>query len=113
AQRRADGPLPAPAELLAAVRDRSLAVLGGTGTGTAPLGGGPATAPRTAAATPWAQTARGREGAEHRDLAHHCELALRLALSYVVVPVPDDVGAAVRTALGSPVSGSNLRAAGR
>ncbi|MFF3685194.1 TetR/AcrR family transcriptional regulator [Streptomyces sp. NPDC002187] len=69
AQRRADAGLPAPHELVAAVRDRSLAALGA-----------------------------GRQDGRP-ELAQRCELVVRLALSYVVAPVGDGVGRPVRTAL--------------
>ncbi|MET9498922.1 TetR family transcriptional regulator [Streptomyces sp. NPDC006552] len=72
AQRRADSPLPAPADFLAAVRDRSLAALGAADT--------PAT--------------------EERELARECELAVRIALSCVMVPpAGDGVGRLVREAI--------------
>lgn len=71
AQRRADAGLPAPAELFAAVRDRSLVALD-----------------------------HGRSA----ELAHCCELAVRLALSYVIAPVGEGVGPMVRTAVGGAVS---------
>ncbi|MFI8948627.1 TetR/AcrR family transcriptional regulator [Streptomyces sp. NPDC053750] len=73
AQRRADGPLPAPGDFVALVRDRAVAVLNGAGTLPSP---GPA------------------------ELARSCELAVRLALSCVAAP-PGEVGVAdlVRSAL--------------
>ncbi|WP_327325962.1 TetR/AcrR family transcriptional regulator [Streptomyces sp. NBC_01210] len=87
AQRRADAGLPAPAELVASVRDRSLAALG-----------------------------RGRQDSRTREesayLAHRCELTVRLALSYVIAPVGEGVGLLVRTAVGGAVSGPSPRAAG-
>ncbi|MEU9352775.1 TetR/AcrR family transcriptional regulator [Streptomyces griseoloalbus] len=55
AQRRADGPLPSPADFVALVRDRAVAVLAGPG-------------------VPRADTA---------ELARSCELVIRLALSCV------------------------------
>ncbi len=58
AQRRADGPLPSAGELVALVRDRAVAL------STPPGGPRPDTA----------------------ELARHCELAVRLALSCVVAP---------------------------
>ncbi|MER6619455.1 helix-turn-helix domain-containing protein [Streptomyces sp. NPDC000931] len=72
AQRRADGPLPSPADLVALVRDRAVAVLAGPG-------------------VPRSDTA---------DLARSCELVVRLALSCVAAP-PADTGVAdlVRGAL--------------
>ncbi|MFD8571897.1 TetR/AcrR family transcriptional regulator [Streptomyces sp. NPDC057694] len=72
AQRRADGPLPAPADFVSAVRDRCLAALGTPG------------APMT----------------ESEALARDCELAVRLAMSCVLVP-PGEGGAGrlVRDAL--------------
>ncbi|MDT0386978.1 TetR/AcrR family transcriptional regulator [Streptomyces sp. DSM 41921] len=72
AQRRADGPLPAPGDFVALVRDRAVSVLAGPG----------------AAKTDTA------------DLARSCELAVRLALSCVAAP-PGEGGVAdlVRSAL--------------
>lgn len=58
AQRRADGPLPSPADLVALVRDRAVAALAGPGT------------PR----------------AEVAELTGSCELVVRLALSCVAAP---------------------------
>ncbi|GGW33033.1 TetR family transcriptional regulator [Streptomyces lucensis JCM 4490] len=58
AQRRADGPLPAPGDLLRAVRDRAVAALAGPGV------------------TP----------ADTAELARACELAVRLAVSCVAAP---------------------------
>ncbi|ANB08457.1 TetR family transcriptional regulator [Streptomyces ambofaciens] len=73
AQRRADGPLPSPGDLLALVRDRAVAALNGAG---------PPPPPSTTA------------------LARSCELAVRLALSCVAAP-PGEGGAGelVRTVL--------------
>ncbi|MGW5971351.1 TetR/AcrR family transcriptional regulator [Streptomyces sp. NPDC055186] len=73
AQRRADGPLPSPVDLVALVRDRAVAVLAGPG------------APRTDTA----------------ELARSCELVVRLALSCVAAPPPTRGGIAdlVRSAL--------------
>ncbi|MEU5886242.1 TetR/AcrR family transcriptional regulator [Streptomyces sp. NPDC047461] len=72
AQRRADGPLPSPGDLVALVRDRAVAVLGGPGTNKA----------------------------DHADLARSCELTVRVALSCVAAP-PGEGGVAdlVRSAL--------------
>ncbi|MGP3926673.1 TetR/AcrR family transcriptional regulator [Streptomyces sp. 8N616] len=68
AQRRADAALPSPGELLRQVRDRALAVL---------------------------ERERPQEEAER--LARACEVAVRLALSYVVVPAgADDPAVLVR-----------------
>ncbi|WP_435876897.1 TetR/AcrR family transcriptional regulator [Streptomyces acidicola] len=70
AQRRADGPLPSPADLVALARDRAVAVLSGPG--------------RTDAA----------------ELARSCELVVRLALSCVSAPPGEGgVTALVRTVL--------------
>ncbi|GGV25515.1 TetR/AcrR family transcriptional regulator [Streptomyces griseoflavus] len=72
AQRRADGPLPSPADFVALVRDRAAAVLAGPG------------APRSDTA----------------ELARSCELVVRLALSCVAAPPADDgVADLVRGAL--------------
>ncbi|MFG3091233.1 TetR/AcrR family transcriptional regulator [Streptomyces antibioticus] len=74
AQRRADGPLPSPGDLMAAVRDRAVAALGGSGAARADMA----------------------------ELSHSCELAVRLALSCVAAPPPgEDEGVAelVRSAL--------------
>ncbi|MFD7130083.1 TetR/AcrR family transcriptional regulator [Streptomyces sp. NPDC059894] len=72
AQRRADGPLPSPGDLVTTVRDRAVAA----------LAGGPGTTPDTT------------------EVARSCELALRLALSCVAAP-PGEGGVAdlVRGAL--------------
>lgn len=72
AQRRADGPLPSPGDLVGIVRDRAVAALAGPGT------------PKSDAA----------------DLARTCELVVRLALSCVAAPPGEGgVGELVRTAL--------------
>ncbi|MDN5384421.1 TetR/AcrR family transcriptional regulator [Streptomyces sp. LB8] len=72
AQRRADGPLPSPQDLAAAVRDRAVVLL----------------------------SPPGASGAETADLARTCELVLRLALSCVMVPPGEGgVAALVRGAL--------------
>ncbi|MEV0301970.1 TetR/AcrR family transcriptional regulator [Streptomyces prasinus] len=72
AQRRADGPLPSPGDLVALVRDRAVAVL---------TGGAPGSA-------------------DTAELARVCELVMRLALSCVAAP-PAEGGVAdlVRGAL--------------
>ncbi|MFF2850775.1 TetR/AcrR family transcriptional regulator [Streptomyces sp. NPDC058001] len=59
AQRRADGPLPSPAELLALVRDQAVGTL----------------------------TAPGAPRSDAVDIARGAELALRLALSSILAPV--------------------------
>lgn len=74
AQRRADGPLPSPGDVMAAVRDRAVAALGGPGAARADMA----------------------------ELARSCELAVRLALSCVAAPPPgedDGVAELVRSAL--------------
>ncbi|MFF4589829.1 TetR/AcrR family transcriptional regulator [Streptomyces sp. NPDC001388] len=73
AQRRADGPLPSPGDLVTAVRDRAVAVLGGPGAARA----------------------------DSADLTRACELAVRLALSCVAAPPAGEDGVAdlVRSAL--------------
>ncbi|MEV5868650.1 TetR/AcrR family transcriptional regulator [Streptomyces tendae] len=73
AQRRADGPLPSPGDFVGLVRDRAVAVLGGAGPSPLP---------------------------DAAELAHSCELAVRLALSCVAAP-PAEGGVAdlLRTAL--------------
>ncbi|MFJ8109815.1 TetR/AcrR family transcriptional regulator [Streptomyces sp. NPDC096132] len=73
AQRRADGPLPSPGDLVTAVRDRAVAVLGGPGAARA----------------------------DSADLSRACELAIRLALSCVAAPPTGEDGVAdlVRVAL--------------
>lgn len=72
AQRRADAGVPSSAELLALVRDRAVAALG------------------------------GRDRAREPGLALACESAVRLALSYVVAPAGsgDDPAELVRGAIG-------------
>ncbi len=72
AQRRADGPLPSPADFVGLVRDRAVAAVAGPGMGKADAG----------------EWARG------------CELVVRLALSCVVAPPGEGrVGELVRAAL--------------
>lgn len=84
AQRRADAGLPAPAEVVALVRDRSLAVLGPYGV-AASQGPGP----------------YGQDVEEwSRNSADRCELAMRLALSCVIAPAADGVGTLVRRVVG-------------
>ncbi|AWK11315.1 TetR family transcriptional regulator [Streptomyces spongiicola] len=75
AQRRADAGHPAPGELVAAVRDRSLAAL---------------------------EPGTGRRAEEEAEAGRRCELAVRLALSCVVAGPPEGVGRLVRTALSGP-----------
>ncbi|MFE7760223.1 TetR/AcrR family transcriptional regulator [Streptomyces sp. NPDC057438] len=79
AQRRADGPLPAPADFVSLVRERAVAALSGPG------------APRP----------------DPGELARSCELAVRLALSCVAAP-PTEGGVTdlVRTALPRQLSRS-------
>ncbi|GLF94553.1 TetR/AcrR family transcriptional regulator [Streptomyces yaizuensis] len=73
AQRRADAGLPGPAEVVALVRERSLAALAPCGGEARPVGS-------------W-------------GLGDRCELAMRLALSCVVAPAQDGVGTLVRRAV--------------
>ncbi|MGW1891230.1 TetR/AcrR family transcriptional regulator [Streptomyces sp. NPDC002004] len=75
AQRRADGPLPSPLELIAQVRDRAVVAL----------------------------SAPGATKAELAGLARACELAVRLSLSCVAAP-PDEgrVADLVKSALVQP-----------
>ncbi|MEU9606090.1 helix-turn-helix domain-containing protein [Streptomyces sp. NPDC048057] len=87
AQRRADAGPPDPADLAAAIRDRSLAALSALTRGG---GGG------------WDAGGSGRTPEEVAVLAYRCEVAVRLALSYVVAPDGDGVGSIVRTAVGRP-----------
>ncbi|MFI1395107.1 TetR/AcrR family transcriptional regulator [Streptomyces sp. NPDC020681] len=86
AQRRADAGLPGPSDVVAAVRDRSLAAL--------------------------EQGRPGRTSEESAELGRHCEVAMRLALSSVVAPAGEGVGPLVRTAVEglSPVSGAGAGA---
>ncbi|WP_395573360.1 TetR/AcrR family transcriptional regulator [Streptomyces sp. BK79] len=73
AQRRADGPLPSPGDLVALVRDRAVTALHGAGAFPA---------------------------AHATELARSCEVAVRLALSCVTAPpVEGGVADLVRTAL--------------
>ncbi|MFF8956764.1 TetR/AcrR family transcriptional regulator [Streptomyces sp. NPDC014894] len=85
AQRRADAGLPVPSEVVALVRDRSLAALERGGSAGGNGGGG-----------------IGADGAWQRspELAHRCELAVRLALSCVIAPAGHGVGSLVRTVVG-------------
>jgi AcrR family transcriptional regulator len=71
AQRRADGPLPSPGDLVAAVRDRSAAALSGPGAGAAETG----------------------------EAVRSCELVVRLALSCVAAPPDEGVAELVRGVL--------------
>ncbi|GGY89483.1 TetR family transcriptional regulator [Streptomyces poonensis] len=72
AQRRADGPLPSPADFVALVRDRAVTVL----------------------------SAPGAHKADTAELGRSCELAFRLALSCLSAPPPEGgVTDLVRTAL--------------
>ena len=79
AQRRADGPLPAPADFVTLVRDRAVVVLAAPGTPKSDI----------------------------TELARLCELAVRLALSCVAAP-PGEGGVTdlVRTALPRQLSRS-------
>ncbi|MDT0611700.1 TetR/AcrR family transcriptional regulator [Streptomyces lancefieldiae] len=73
AQRRADGPLPAPGDFVALVRDRAVAALNDVGAPEPP---------------------------DLTELARSCELAVRLALSCVAAPPGEGgVGELVRNAL--------------
>ncbi|QIP84750.1 TetR/AcrR family transcriptional regulator [Streptomyces sp. Tu 2975] len=87
AQRRADAWLPGPADLVAAVRDRSLA----KGHGSR-LGDG---------------------DGEPGDLPQRCELAVRLALSFVVAPAGGSVARSVRAVVGDGLTATSPRAADR
>jgi AcrR family transcriptional regulator len=94
---------PAPDDLLAWVRDRSVAALGGSG------------------ATEEDQDRERADGAAAGRL-YRCELAVRLALAHVIAPGGEPVGRLVRAAVGAipaeesvgePVSGPSRRAADR
>ena len=85
AQRRADAAPPAPAELVVAVRDRLLVALD--------------------RGSPDRGNRDGRTKEDIADLTHRCELAARIALSYVVAPVGAEVGALVRKAVGGVGNG--------
>ncbi|MHC0431668.1 TetR/AcrR family transcriptional regulator [Streptomyces sp. O3] len=74
AQRRADGALPAPGELMALVRDRAVAAL----------------------------AAPGADRAATDALARTCELAMRVALSCVLVPAESDAARLVGDLLRTP-----------
>ncbi|MDW4907604.1 helix-turn-helix domain-containing protein [Streptomyces sp. ADMS] len=80
AQRRADGPLPSPGDLVALVRDRAVTVLSGAG------------AAKSDAAK-----------SDAAEMSRTCELAVRLALSCVAAP-PGEGGVAdlVRSVLQRP-----------
>ncbi|MGW0772576.1 TetR/AcrR family transcriptional regulator [Streptomyces sp. NPDC002835] len=112
AQRRAEARLPVPADLVAAVRERSLTALRGrrpkTGHGWPGTGRPHSTA--AAAARPggteeWAE--------ETADLPQRCELAVRLALSYVVAPADGSIAQLVRAAVGEDVTARSPRAGDR
>jgi hypothetical protein len=83
--------LAVPAELVEAVRDRSLAALR---RGSGPLAG-------------------GRPSREAADLSRRCELAVRLALSYVVAPAGGSVAPLVRAAVEAEVTATTPTAEGR
>ncbi|HET6859376.1 MAG TPA: TetR/AcrR family transcriptional regulator [Streptomyces sp.] len=108
AQRRADAGTPAPAQLIAAVRDRSVAAL--ERGRTAGKGAGGSKDPQTAAGSPASKEEAG-------EVAYRCELAVRLALSYVVAPggARDELGRLIGAALagGAGVSAPSPRAADR
>ncbi|MEO3975860.1 TetR/AcrR family transcriptional regulator [Streptomyces sp. CAU 1734] len=93
AQRRADAGAPRPAEVVALVRDRSLAALTRGGCGFVPEQGG-----------------RHRGEEEPAALAHRCELTMRLALSCVIAPAGEGVGRLIRTAVGSAPAGGDTEA---
>ncbi|MEU0084004.1 TetR/AcrR family transcriptional regulator [Streptomyces sp. NPDC006274] len=113
AQRRAEAKLPVPADLVAAVRERSLTARRGrrhkTGHGW----------PGGAAGRPHATEAAARPGGteeqaeETADLPQRCELAVRLALSYVVAPAGGSVAQLVRAAVGEDVTARSPRAGDR
>jgi AcrR family transcriptional regulator len=110
AQRRADAELPAPAELVAAVRDRSLAALGHRRQDNRVKETKETKDTKDANASKVSKEASKEESA---DLAHRCELAVRLALAYLIAPVGDGVGPLVRTAVGGTVTATSPRAADR
>ncbi|GGZ42932.1 TetR family transcriptional regulator [Streptomyces inusitatus] len=85
AQRRADAGLPVPSEVVALVRDRSVAAL---------------EQGRCAGGDPNDPGDSGEPGEGAPDLAHRCELAVRLALSCVIAPAGHGVGPLVRTVVG-------------
>ncbi|MEN8651037.1 TetR/AcrR family transcriptional regulator [Streptomyces sp. 21So2-11] len=113
AQRRADAGTPAPVDLIAAVRDKTVAALERG-----------RTAPKDSQAS---RTVRERDPRDPKDsraskeeageLAYRCELTVRLALSYVVAPASsrEELGRLIGAALagGAGVSGTSPRAAGR
>ncbi|UYQ64294.1 TetR/AcrR family transcriptional regulator [Streptomyces peucetius] len=104
AQRRADAKLPVPAEIVAAVRERSLVALRGRRPGNGPRPDG------TAAG---AGAGAGERAGETADLPQRCELAVRLALSYVVAPAGESIGRLVRAAVGDDVTATSPRAGDR
>lgn len=90
AQRRADAKPPVPADLVAAVRDRTRT----TGRYGRRFGG-------------------GRPANDPADLPQRCEIAVRLALSYLVAPIGEGVAGLVRAAVGDGFSATSRRAADR
>ncbi|MFF3290784.1 TetR/AcrR family transcriptional regulator [Streptomyces sp. NPDC003023] len=90
AQRRADAKPPVPADLVAAVRDRTRT----TGRHGRRFGG-------------------GRPANDPADLPQRCEIAVRLALSYLVAPIGEGVAGLVRAAVGDGFSATSRRAADR
>jgi len=113
AQRRADARLPVPADLVAAVRERSLTAL----RGRRPKAGygGPGARDGRPGATGVAARPGGKEerAEETADLPQRCELAVRLALSYVVAPAGGSIAQLVRAAVGDDVTARSPRAGDR
>ncbi|MGW6744570.1 TetR/AcrR family transcriptional regulator [Streptomyces sp. NPDC055025] len=103
AQRRADAGPPATGDLVALVRDRSVAAL---------------ERHRTEPGHPdRGRTDHSRTGAGRAELLYRCELALRLALAHLVAPGGESVALLVRTAvtasLPAPLSAPSPRAGAR
>ncbi|MEW2633103.1 helix-turn-helix domain-containing protein [Streptomyces sp. NPDC048389] len=132
AQRRADARLPVPTELVAAVRERTLTALhgrrskagdGGLGAGGGGLRAGYGRPDATEAGAragaragaEFGAEAGGKEGGaeETADLPQRCELAVRLALSYVVAPSGGGIARLVRAAVGDGVTERSPRAGDR
>jgi hypothetical protein len=112
AQRRADARLPVPADLVAAARERTLTALRGrrpkAGYGRPGAGDG-----RPDATPAGARTGGKEEAEETADLPQRCELAVRLALSYVVAPAGGSIAQLVRAAVGDDVTARSPRAGDR
>ncbi|GAA2782053.1 TetR/AcrR family transcriptional regulator [Streptomyces showdoensis] len=113
-QRRADLGVPSPGELLGQARDLAAALLApGTGAGGGAGTGAEAETAYGAETAHGADTAHGAEAVDAADTARSCELALRLALSFVVAATGRETeGDRVRLVRDALVSAAMHQAAG-